>query len=329
MDLGPYLERVDDFMPAWNANLLAAIERRGVSVAQVAAQLDIAPSTFYRRTGGGAAWPLRHFLLLSSAFGLSVGERLTDEHSSVAGLRRVLPKGAFSPAAYLASLEACTRLAEAPGVRLQVSSGELPVFYLFAHPVLTALKLYLFEHVRGSGARRVFDPTTAGEAYGPFVRQAQGMWRRYAALDRDEVWGNAPLASLLNQVESLIAEELLDRAELPLVTGALRELVRDLDDVIQADRRGAGGLDLRAQRIHNAGPIYRINCPDATCHAFVTIDPPNFLQAVGPEADDLLATAFARAWHSATSLSNAPGRWRSYREKLLAAVDDVERTYTK
>ncbi len=318
MNLDKYRAALPKALAGWNHQLASCIKARGLSVPQLSTELEISPSTFYRRLQGSSPWPLDHFLTMSAALALDVDDRLSGAEQRVVRLLRVLPKGPFSPATYLAGLSECARAAEAPDASLQVSSAEIPVFYLFSSPLLTALKLYLFEHTRGAGVRQVFEPEQAIARYAPYLQQAGDIWRRYVDLERQEVWSYTPLAGLFAQVGALAKVGLVRPAVLGAIADALRGLIDDLDDVFQADAPSGTRLELRAQPIQNAGALYRISCSTGACQTFFSFDPPNFLQGIGEESDDLFVAVFDRTWATADALSAAPGRWQVYRDDLLA-----------
>ena len=304
---------------AWNAQLKSALRRHYVSAEQFADELDVAASTLRRRIAGTSAWPLDDFLYATRRFGLQVDAAPDDPRELLTF--RALPReeGVFDAEAYLTRLSALSELVDPATHRLDVITGEIPVFYLFAHPLLTAVKLFLFEHTQGGGVRERFDGPTQIQRYGQLLPMAAAVARRYRALPRREIWSGAPLRDLLSQLDLLAAEELL----VPSVAPAIREALSGIVDGLANELCGrweASPLALRYQGLHTTAPAYQVCAGTTPLHSFVTFDNPDFLEADGQAVHEAVARRFARAHIGAIELDGAAGKCVAYFERARGAI---------
>ena len=265
---------LDSHLHEWNDELKQELRQRGIPRQALADFLHITYGTLCKRLRGEAPWPLEHYLLLQRHFCLpdvrdcGPGTSLRYE--------RVDPGSPFDPDRYLAQLEALAQLADVPGARLRVLSGELPVFYVLAEPALAALKFYFFAHARRGTSSRLF---CAADLPAELITRASALARRYASIaPRDEVWGPSPLEGLIGQVRTLASLGLVSSAERAGIDAGLRAIVARLDDAITAgiahESDGPpAGFRLREQPFPAVAPMSALDTPGAV-EVFVTLDQP-------------------------------------------------------
>ena len=316
---------LDSHLHEWNDELKQELRQRGIPRQALADFLHITYGTLCKRLRGEAPWPLEHYLLLQRHFCLpdvrdcGPGTSLRYE--------RVDPGSPFDPDRYLAQLEALAQLADVPGARLRVLSGELPVFYALAEPALAALKFYFFAHARRGTSSRLF---CAADLPAELITRAGALARRYASLTpRDEVWGPHPLEGLIGQVRTLASLGLVAPAERAGIDAGLRAVVARLDDAITAgiahESDGPpAGFRLREQPFPAVAPMFALDTPGAV-EVFVTLDQPGHLRATSAAARSLFDESFARATAGARALSARVGRWQPYRDARLRSIDGLSR----
>ena len=307
---------------AWNAQLKRALRRHYVSAEQFADELDVTASTLRRRLAGTSAWPLDDFLHATRRFGLIV-DASPDDPLELLSFRAIpREEGVFDAEAYLTRLSDLSALVDPAAHRLDVVTGEIPVFYLFAHPLLTAVKLFLFEHTQGGGARERFDGATQLRRYRQLLPVGTAVARRYRALPRREIWSGAPLRDILGQLDLLAADELLVPDVVPAIREALAGVVDGLVGEL-CDRRKPSPLALRYQRLHTTAPAYQVCAGTTPLHSFVTFDNPGFLEADGGAVHEAVARRFARAHIGAVELNGAAGKCVAFFDRARTAIAEA------
>ena len=208
---------------------------------------------------------------------------------------------------------------------MEVSSSEIPIFYLFASPLLTALKFYLFEEMGDGAPMRTFEAGQAVGWYRSQIERARRIWGQYAALPRREVWGQRPFAELEAQVKSLMGKGLVSAADGRRIGEEMAGVLRALTSVVAPGRRGeagaaAGTLELRQQGYHWSGARYLLRGGGGRGQVFLTLAPPHFY---GGDAGGLvaeMAAAFAVDWRRGEALSGQPVAWGRYGEGVGAGL---------
>ena len=296
----------------WNQNLLDALRKANISVAQLAGQFNLKRGTIYKRLRGESPWPIGDYLRLSDRFGLDVDPGTSPSH--LVRLRRPPKPELFSQANYVGTLATFAEAFTEAGYRMRVSTHELPVFYLYAEPALAALKLYLFRHTQGRGALEVFDIARQTAAHRADIETLGRVAEQYVATPREEIWGRAPLADLRGQMAYLRRERLLDAPTAEAIDADIRRVCEDLRTRIHPGQ--AEGLELRYQPLHTTSPLFQLHSPRAPLQSFLTFDSPNYLAAEGEHAHAMVSEHFERAWAMATPLTGNPGEVDLYFGRL-------------
>lgn len=272
-----------DFMERWRQNLLAASEAQNESVSDTADWLGISKAAYYRRRRGDIQFSAYEYVALSRRFGLEMMPS-TGEAPRFGFEVPLAADTAFSEGRYLQQLEAAvSQYPDPKKVNVLVSTTDIPIFYLFAEPDLSALKRYLFGLAIDTSNARRFSLAVARREHAEFIFRAAAVSRAYRSAQREEAWGPSPLRSLIYQILLLVESAAICEADVEPLFTAIERVIDRLEASVSGHDELASKLKLWQNRLHATSSII---CAESNGqgHLFVTFDNPNFFHSEGSEA---------------------------------------------
>jgi len=271
------------FMEDWRLRLIAASDATQENGQETADFLGISKSAYYRRRRGDMPFSAYEYVLLSRRFGLD----MLPNKEAIPRFGFEAPMEAdstFDETRYLSQLEASAKLFEDPNnVSVLVSTTDIPIFYLFGEPDLTALKRYLFGlAIEAKGARR-FDLAIARKTHATFIGRTAAVSRAYRTTHREEAWGPSPLRSLTYQILLLVESSAISLEDCQALFAAIARVIDRLEKSLTEASPDEGPFKLWQNRLHATSSILQFTSPYAN-RLFVTFDNPNFFSTEEPKA---------------------------------------------
>lgn len=172
-----------------------------ISTAKLAELLDLKQRALQRRFAGETDWSLDEYLTVTQLTGIPLipeSNMLRFRYQDSPGV------AGFDESTYLTNLEtAAEPLFQGKG-SIEVSSTDIPMFYLLNCPVTLEAKCMIF-----AGGKRL-----ANEFSSSFLARCERLATHYRTVDRREIWGIDPLRTLTYQLEYLKSLRLLNRQQL-------------------------------------------------------------------------------------------------------------------
>jgi len=279
----------DKSILAWQNRLKAYTKAQKITMAQLAEMLDLKPRALQRRFAGQTAWSLSEYLQATHITGLP-----PIPEPNIIRLRyqdRTAGTG-FDESAYLTNLEiAAEPLFQGTG-SIDVSSTDIPMFYLLGCPLTLEAKFMIF-----AGGKKMNQKFTSS-----FLARCDRLAKHYRETPRREIWGIAPLRTFIYQLEYLASLRLLDLQQLDGIFQELRALLSELETQL-LDR--ASGLILRHDDLRVTTTMYRVVPTDAPGTAYLSYDNPDAFATADIESNRWFEGHFKQLWDRTSALDSS------------------------
>jgi hypothetical protein len=163
--------------------------------------LSISRDSAYRRIRGETVLSLDEVKLICNHYGVSLDLLLAPSSNTVAFRYQAVDEKTFAFESWMKSILANLEMIHAtPDKELFYSAKDVPVFYHFDYPELTAFKIFFWN-------KTVLGASFQDEKFNPkiisneLISLAKRIWQKYAALPSTEFWSEETTNITLRQIE--------------------------------------------------------------------------------------------------------------------------------
>ncbi|HEX5168447.1 MAG TPA: helix-turn-helix transcriptional regulator [Cyclobacteriaceae bacterium] len=163
--------------------------------------LSISRDSAYRRIRGETVLSLDEVKLICNHYGVSLDALLSTTSNTVTFRYQAVDEKTFAFESWMKSILANLEMIHAvPEKELFYSAKDVPVFYHFDYPDLTAFKIYFWNKtvLGASFQEEKFNPKMISN---DLISLAKRIWQKYAALPSTEFWSEETTNITLRQIE--------------------------------------------------------------------------------------------------------------------------------
>ena len=196
----------------------ARLENEELIVDKVAELLKLSRDSAYRRIRGITDLSLREMVVLARYYGIGLNTLLGEHENTVVFHKRPFIKTLDDFKNHLiGELQEMENIASYSDHHVSIQARDIPVFHLFGFPKLAAFQLYtwlksIYDFSKIEGLHYNLD-----QIPNDLIEITQKQHQAYLALNCSEIWNDATVLSLLNQIEYYYEAGLLSSKEETLI----------------------------------------------------------------------------------------------------------------
>lgn len=314
-----------DFYTIWLSALAIRIAEKGLSAAELAEQLCLSESAFYKRKSGRMEFGAREMLFLSKLLDVPLSEsELSGQYLPFEVVN--LPGQSFDADLYIAGLGSVVEHYAKPewnqSARVRISTTDIPIFWLLAEPALAAFKLFAFETENVERIEENFSLSHQLDRRADWITRAKQVAEGYFSVASEEVWGATPFRGILYQILYLAEARAMSIEDAKIIFESLTRLVGEIKNSSQkCEKVGGSSFSLSQNQFHSTASIISVKSPERE-EVFVTFDNPNFVRSSSPSTCAYFDAYFERVQRSATRV-NGRGVYsgRRFEQEILARIE--------
>lgn len=319
------------------ADIFSYIERTRYAekknmVDDIASILFIQKSSAYKKIRGESSLSPDEIALLGKHYQFSVDDLLGIQLDRIYFDFPALNGVVRNVIDYLTPIEQDIKRVQLINPVIYYTSREIPIFYYYTSPRLSAFKFHVFYNINWRDER--FKMTSYDykeyETHALYLEKLKTISSAYMGLDSVEVWNVTVFDNTLNQIRYFLESGLMtDPAEALLLHDEVRQLILKLQDACAAQNketffRGSkfpGGLQLYNNEIAFTGNLIYVKS-DSIRAVYTTFDNPNFLNSSNPRLCDYTQKWLDRIIDNSIKISGGNTRDKSlFFNKILEKVE--------
>ena len=286
------------FIDAFQRILLSKVHDKKHWAQELSSHLNLSTDAVYKKSRMQTSYSLDEFLLLIDKYGIRF-EDIKGQSRQKGQIRfdsPMLNNKIADPMEYLLGVEKSLQMAlDKSDSRIYYTTRELPVFYYFLNPYLTAFKLYVFSKIVWEIPRfknspfhmNLFDPDLF-----KFTKQ---MWDLYASLASDEFWTADILDNTLQQLSYLNQCGQINKEDAAQIINACHEILNKCSNMAECGSKMNAGTknEFRLYEnkiLHTSNHILVKSA--AKDFIFLTYDNPNYIYS-----DDKEFVQYSMDWY--------------------------------
>ncbi len=165
--------------------------------------LDLSKDSIYRRIRGETDLSLNESLVICEAYGISLHELVDSGSSLITFQGSLVERKTFDIYAWMKSILDQLKLLDSfQGQKeMMYYTKDLPIFYYFNHPRLSAFKIYFWMRTLHHYEEYEQKPFSFDQVPQEFIALGQRIWQKFCQVPSVEIWAQETTLVTLRQIE--------------------------------------------------------------------------------------------------------------------------------